>query len=118
MEQVALKIMARKVFKDHLALLGREVAVMHAMGQHDHLLPLRRVMYAKQRLYLVTGELCEASHNCMLSCDLALTACTQSTRANLGKQTMPALPDPANDRMCSRLFNPGLMQHACTKLAQ
>ena len=82
-EQVALKIMARKVFKDHLALLGREVAVMHAMGQHDHLLPLRRVMYAKQRLYLVTGELCEASHDCMLSCDLAPTACTQSTRANL-----------------------------------
>ena len=47
--------MARNVFKDHLALLGREVSVMHAMGHHEHLLPLRKVMYAKERLYLVTG---------------------------------------------------------------
>lgn len=54
--QVALKIMARSVFRDHLALLGREVAVMHAMGTHAHLLPLQQVMYAEQRLYLVTGE--------------------------------------------------------------
>lgn len=52
--QVALKIMARSVFRDHLALLGREVAVMHAMGSHAHLLPLQQVMYAEQRMYLVT----------------------------------------------------------------
>lgn len=29
---------------------------MHAMGSHAHLLPLQQVMYAEQRMYLVTGE--------------------------------------------------------------
>ena len=52
---MTLNIMARSVFRDHLALLGREVAVMHAMGTHPHQLPLQQVMYAEQRLYLVTG---------------------------------------------------------------
>lgn len=62
--------MARNVFKDHLALLGREVSVMHAMGTHEHLLPLRRVMYAPQRLYLVTGALrpCVQHHHHLHDC--------------------------------------------------
>ncbi|KAK9786901.1 hypothetical protein WJX73_004202 [Symbiochloris irregularis] len=52
--QVAMKIMSRSVYKEHMALLGKEVAIMHAMGSHPHLLPLQQVLYAEQRLYLVT----------------------------------------------------------------
>lgn len=55
--QVAMKIMSRSVYREHMALLGKEVAVMHAMGSHPHLLPLQQVLYAEQRLYLVTGVL-------------------------------------------------------------
>ena len=42
-----------------LAVKEQLVSVLHAMGHHEHLLPLRKVMYAKERLYRVSDASCD-----------------------------------------------------------
>ncbi|KAK9807765.1 hypothetical protein WJX72_008555 [[Myrmecia] bisecta] len=53
----ALKVIARTAYREHYELMNKEVTVMHMVGVHPHLVTLKEVLYAKQRLYLVTEYL-------------------------------------------------------------
>ena len=59
-------------YREHFQLLQKEVAILHILGSHPHILGLREVLHADERLYLVTGggawgvALC--SDQCILTC--------------------------------------------------
>lgn len=42
-------------YREHFQLLQKEVAILHILGSHPHILGLKEVLHADERLYLVTG---------------------------------------------------------------
>ena len=43
-------------YREHFQLLQKEVAILHILGSHPHILGLKEVLHADERLYLVTGR--------------------------------------------------------------
>ena len=56
-EEVAVKVVSRAACQRHFHLMNKEVAVMHMVGAHPHLLTLREVFYSVHHIYIITGAL-------------------------------------------------------------
>ena len=54
-EAVAVKVVSRDACNKYFHLMNKEVAVMHVIGEHPHLLTLREVFYSKHHIYIITG---------------------------------------------------------------
>lgn len=52
-----MKVVSRDACQKYFDLMNKEVAVMHVIGEHPHLLTLREVFYSKHHIYIITGEL-------------------------------------------------------------
>jgi len=54
-EEVAIKVVSRLACQRYFHLMNKEVAIMHMIGEHPHLLALREVFYSKHHIYIITG---------------------------------------------------------------
>lgn len=68
----AVKIISRSAFQECANMLSKEINILHMIGFHKHIVSLKEVLHAPQRVYMVTefcdgGELVDrvSTHNVM-----------------------------------------------------
>ena len=61
----AVKVVTAEAYSSYYQMINKEVAIMHLLGGHPHLLGLKEVMYGRNRLYMVTGT---AAQRCGATC--------------------------------------------------